>query len=193
MRHQSTPKNGQKIWQTPSALLAFLNVHFFAGVICRERDSKDSKSNNIFHGHSFLLKRGKRDLRALSSSFAKSFGKYRFKCNRLCKYSILHLECVLLCFICHPISISLSWVRIFFAKRWWKYTFVMMVAVAASSKGKPYMMDWIRPAPTWMIGWCLCDNAAATAQWAGVNFNGTKGYSDEYVWLNGDDVRGLHS
>ena len=27
------------------------------------------------------------------------------------------------------------------------------------------------PAPIWMIGWCLCDNAAATASWASVGLD----------------------
>jgi len=33
-------------------------------------------------------------------------------------------------------------------------------------------MSWIRPALTWMIRWCLCGNAAATASWARVDFDG---------------------
>ena len=32
--------------------------------------------------------------------------------------------------------------------------------------------NWIRPAPTRMIEWCLCNTAAATASWASMDLNG---------------------
>jgi len=52
--------------------------------------------------------------------------------------------------------------------------FGVTVASAASCKSEPWI-SWIGPAPTWMIRWCLCNNAAATVSWAGVNFDGFLG------------------
>ena len=56
-------------------------------------------------------------------------------------------------------------------------------------------MSWIGPVPTWMIRWCLCDNATATASWASVDFDGslsgTTGRSDEHRRLGSDNVQRL--
>ena len=67
-----------------------------------------------------------------------------------------------------------------------------------STRSEPLAI-WMDPAPMWtrMIGWCLHDNASATASWAGVSFDGfmvrTKGYDKQiqetkYFWAAGWDL-----
>jgi len=38
-------------------------------------------------------------------------------------------------------------------------------------------------APTWMIRWCLCDNTAAIASWAGMDFDGFLGRIQVARWV----------
>jgi len=49
--------------------------------------------------------------------------------------------------------------------------------------------NWMRPAPTRMIEWCLCDTAAATASWASVDLDGLLQRTASGDWFYRDSCR----
>ena len=49
--------------------------------------------------------------------------------------------------------------------------------------------NWMRPAPTQMIEWCLCDPAAATASWASVDLDGFLERTASGAWFLRDSRR----